>query len=593
MALVVGVAITVEATEFARQAAVFFSMPIFEDGRMSFPMGRAWLNDLAFYQDLFENKPPLMLVLTGLSLHFSNGPMLHVVVQLILLLGIGPALSLFVWRQAANAPRTVRLMAAGAAWLFGMCMAVQVVVWSEGYQTEGFGVALATGAALLFGVRARTGRRVALDVAAAGGLGLAAMLKEPFGVAGVLAMAMLCEGSVDVRRLVRVVVGSGLVAACVLFVTGAFADYFAIYLPEMFGGRVIRGIVYTHYGLGLRFNVPTPLWARGLEVYKIFAGLAWPPAKVMLLGFVVASVAVFAPQRARSTSWLTVAASGGLIFGVVLVEHQYFMLRQLVGVITVTGKAIPWTSGTMLERTAWVVLPLIGIVGVLALMRWKRETRVALWAAVVATSLYLVSVIVGYGGDYLDRHLLFAFPLLLVIGASVIARAAVDRQTVLLASLVSMLVFHAAIPGKHVDAARRAWLAQTASESLVQRRLAGEIDAVLDRCRVDRYLMADLELLAIPAYTRHSPYQLFMGHLRSIGSAFGPAGVAEPNAFLARKLEQDLAAAMVIVQSSKAEAVGLHPMVAQTIARDFTTVPPDCVKGELPGPEVTMSFRHR
>ncbi|MBW3596958.1 MAG: hypothetical protein KY475_06750 [Planctomycetes bacterium] len=560
-------AILIESAQLLRLGVLLSGQPIVGDARLFFSMGQGWLNGLVLYEDLFETKPPLVFLLAALSLELSGGNIIYNLAGLLLLGLLGPALGLFGYSTARS--DSDRWLRAALSALLGVTAAGYTLRWSDDFQAEGFGLLLAVLPSLL------AGRRLGWDIAAGVSLGAAAMFKEPFAVAGALALVVLCPR----RRTLGVLLVAGMTCAGILLAARALVPYVTIYLPEMLTGRSVASSVYTHYGLQMRFEAPHPLWLRSLNAYRIFAGLGTPPLNAGLGLFFAASCCLWI-ERTRPRLMLY----GFALLGVSLLSaHMFDLTEQLVTLVHLQGQNVPWGHPILLRLLGMMVIPPALLAGIAWRIRapWLLHKR----AFLLLTALFIASALASYGGgDHDHRYLVFTLPLLLAIALSCILAA----RTSGLLLLGGLLVTNALIPGRYTPDVMAARGSPEIAESRGAKLRAERLDSLLTACGYERYLAVG-DTLSVQAHTRHSPYQLNYGIGRAIGSLGTTAPSHKPNAYLAGKLRVDLRKAPVIILSSENDLAPLRQVFKQDV--QFTTAAPKCAQPYLPIGELTILFK--
>jgi len=273
-----------ELFQVARLSLFYSGTGIIGDEPLYFAMGRGLLNGLHFYIDLFETKPPMVFWLAALSLLTTGGDSLYRFVQAAGLTAIPIALFAFTIQVNRPYPLLVRLLTGGAALLFGATIASFAVTRSVGYQTEGFGIVPSSFALLLFAWKPESRRlRLWRIGAIALCLCLAVLIKEPFALAILGGFVLLASSKSDWTDALKAAVIGGLLWLFVLVVTGVAHGYFAVYLPEMFSGRVTQNVIYHYYAADRIFVVHSPLWMRGLNIIRLFQDMMSSPYRVVPL----------------------------------------------------------------------------------------------------------------------------------------------------------------------------------------------------------------------------------------------------------------------------------------------------------------------
>lgn len=549
-----------ELVRLFNHAELFSGVSLSNDQHFYFPMAQAWLNGFSFYRDLFETKPPVIFLIAALSLKLTGDNSLLVVLQWALLACFGPVLAFFAYHRLEAIPKQLRLVVTAGTLLMGLVFAVQTIHRSLGYQPEGFALFFATLPALCLGWTVDTRRRWLTVLVGGAAIGVAAMIKEPFAASSLLAMLIVCRGRRNVVCLFQILIVGAITAATVLICSGAFGTYFAIYLPEIFSGRSINAFSYAHYGLQVQYIIPTPLWVRSLEGVRILAGLSQPVWNAGIPALICVCLAVWAPLRFQDTRPRSIVASTVLLAAAVVTAHQLFILLTLISGLSIAGQSIPWGNPILLRLGLMVLAsPLAVVIGIWIIPRhFRPQWQVVALAAIAFFGFYAATSLVSFGGNFDSQYFVFVFPPAIVLAYDCIIEATNKRHWVLLAVLMLLSLAHTAIPNREDYPALASQLAGQIERSSTAIRQAKLVDALMTACSEARYLLADDKLLDIPAFTKHSPYQIEYGQVRSLGG-FNINANQYPNAYLAAKLAQDLASARIIIASAS------YDLTARTI----------------------------
>lgn len=560
-------ALLTEAIQFLNHSVSVAKLPILGDAHLFFAMGRGWLNGLVFYKDLFETKPPLIFLLAAFSLKLTGGNLTYKLVELMFLGLLGPALGLFGYYAARNS--SDRWLRAGLSLLLGLAAAGYTLRWNEDFQAEGFGVLFAVLPSLL------VGRALRWDISAGIFLGLATMLKEPFCVAGAMALLVFHRD----RSVVRVLAFAGVTCLGILFLAQAIVPYFTIYLPEMFSGRSIASSVYTHYGLGMRFAATHPLWLRSLNAYRIFREFGTPLSSICLGGFLLAACILWIESERPRRILLGAALLGTMM----LSAHMFDLTEQLIALIHRQGQSVPWGHPIILRLLALMSIP----TALVSCWAWRAHAPWSFYRRllILLAGLFLASALVNYGGgDYDHRYLVFALPFLLAVSLNCLVQ--LKSPYVLL--LGGLLVLNSALPGRYKSSTGPNITRSRVEESLQAERDAKTVDALLTTCGFPRYFAA-LDTISLQSHTEHSPYQINYGIERALGGLAVSASAQTPNTYLAKKLRVDLQEASIMILPSEVEPGALPEALAQAV-QARTQAAPACAQPFLPIPGLSVLF---
>ena len=486
IALIFAIALGIETFHFVKHAELAIRTLPYGDGLLFFPMGRAWLNGFVFYSDLFETKPPIVFLLAAWSLKLTGDNAAYVWLQVALLGLLAPAFAFLVYLLLNHTPRSLqKLSAVALSFLLGLSLAVDAQQRSLGTQAEGFALIFATLPALLFvlpdidktNLDSRFVRRFFI--------GHCGNAYEPFVAVGLMALLIFLGSKSDLRRIVRIVFSAAAVALVVLAWSGALVTYFTIYLPEMFTGRAIAAEKIPDFGLRLWYTVPSTLWMRSLGVSQILTGLATRPTSGVFMSiFVGLCLCLWPSLRLEDVRPRSVVASSAIIGSVLFAAHQFVILMKLVGGLQSAGAAVPWTNSIILFLLASIGGPPAAVlVGIAITPRRLRPTwQVCLMSVGICVASFVVGAVVSVGGNYVGEYLIFAFPILLGLGAFCIAAAAEGRHFLTLGLLAVTLIMNALLPGRYDYGV----LNSVESHSGILQQQAADVDTLLDRCHFDR-----------------------------------------------------------------------------------------------------------
>ena len=572
-----GIALVIESLQFVDHAILLFRTPVFDDGALYFSMGRAWLNGLSFYRDVFETKPPLVFLLSALSLTITGNNFVYAVIQLLVLALFGPALAIFSFRSTGKWPL------AGVSLLLGLTLATRTLHYAEGYQPEGFALLFATLPTLIL---ARPQKN--LDIYAGIFLGVAAMLKEPFGIAGCVAMFVFCHSYSDALRILKICAVASVTSIIILVVAKALPAYFTLYLPEILSGRSIGTGTFTDYVARERYIIPDPLWARSLNALEIFPLLASPLQNIFLAAVVFLSVCLWIPLRAKDMRVRSVICSVLLLSTLLYAAHNLYFISELVVGLHSYGKTVPWGDPLMLQLLSLACLLPFAVTAAISVV--VKHFRICLYGYAAAICLVLCAALVSFGSASLtQKYLIFAFPVFTAFVMYCLVESCIQRRAMLFLGVCSLIVANALMPGRYEYAALLQHIVPQIQSSLAEEKQAPDVDAILTRCNEARYLLWDgTDNNTIAAFTRHSPYQLLWGFIRSFPQT---GSEASPNPYLANKMMNDLQDTPIIIVPDKTDLASIPRPISAAIAKHFTTTPPSCARGIVPIAGLKIFFR--
>lgn len=599
IASVLSLAFISQIWQFVRVAWFFIQYPPISDSAYFVTVGRALLNGLKLYTDIIEPKPPLIFWLTALSLKTGH-PNLYLIIQMCLLLSLAPVIAFFIYRTTRDK------LAVGCAALLGITVAFEMAVRASGFMPEGFGAPIALFSILLFAYP--SGNKRLLTILSGVAIGSAAMFKEPFVASTVLGMLVFCRSRQDFLRIALILCIGGMTGLLILLCSGSFSTYFTLYLPDVFGSRSAGSIIIPDYGNRLYYVIPASGWMRTLDLHKIFTSYVLPGRAVFFALFLFVCTGLLAPLR-TTVNRSALIFSSGLVLITLACAHQLFSFYQLLFLYHRSGHLDPlmsWIFGTING-------PLVG--GILfwtlaLLLQGLPPKRTQLFTVAVIFGLFLSSVLVAFGGNYEQNHLLFSAPPLIAVCLYCIWRSVETKNAIILGSLSLLLALNTFTPGK-VQKQIGGWdhkrsVADGWPES------ARKLDAIMDACHIDRYFLTYRDRQLLPPYTTHSPYQIFYGMVLATGDR-GIEWNSTPNPYFAKKFADDLAHTSIIItrpedDPNAPQAIvftgAILPMdrkenfpsklpaiVIPVLQKDFTLQRPPCAKGLPPIENLKVYFR--
>lgn len=584
-----------ELLRFILLVAFHFPVGLSGDEGLYFAMGRALLNGLHFYTDLFETKPPMISWISSLSLLVTKNDTLYRLIQAIGLAAIPVALAMFTIRLNRSHKWQILWMIAGLAFLFGSAIASFAVYRGIGNQTEAFGIVPAILALLAFADRSpESPMGIWRTAAIALCLAVAILLKEPFGLSILGGLLFLVSTKQDLVDAVKTIALGALLWLGILFLTGTAYGYFAIYLPEMLHGRVAENMVYHDYSIDKIFTVSAPLWLRGLNIHTLFQDTWTSPMRVvprspfLALALCVLFLAHQASAGSEDRGWRWFIVGAIAVAFSVLIGNLAFALEQILAILQFR---IPFGDSFFQGKCILLLFYAVTCVVLLALLVY-RSPGTAKRVAATAAALYLASLAVATGGDFFPQHFLFAVPVYAACFASSVRRLhsrQSQRWLIATLGLVGCLLIlnafdiHRFNEGE-LDAAKATALAVN-NESIPRAR---QLDALMTACRFPRYFIAQTSE-ALHGLTIHSPYQLPYGSVRAASQRGLYFSDKQPNAFLHAKLLEDFADTPIVV-ADDSEAFQF-PELEEAFRQQFTMKAPSCAQPYLPISGMTLFFR--
>ena len=447
---------------------LLFEWQVFHSGDASLyiTVARGIINGLTPYADLLETKPPGIFLLIALSLWITKGLLLARVAQCIAILAAGifaaVALCVAAGKRGERTP-----MIHGVSVLFGLSVALYVGMMGGGLFPESFGAAAAIGyVALLVSRRDALGVKELLLASIA--LAFAIGFKEPFVLTTLAAaLILLRERPILLLRAFVAPVAIAAVAGTVIMAAiGYLEPYVTWNLPLLFS-PLLHHIEPRWFG---GFLWKTFLWHMG----------EYSPILLLVVCATLIHTFLLAWDARKSTDRIACVA---------------VLIAMLAGSYAVTMQSRSWNEAA--------ALALIGAVsGAVLLLRRGRAISIL----GIAAAGYLLIYAPAIRGQFLGHHWLFALPA--IVAACVGSMEAVaswshPAKRIVLSVLGLTLAAHLATAARPDYAARLQTDAQRIPRTLAA---TGAIDAILDRCGIDRWLPVTPLPDDITGYTLHSPY---------------------------------------------------------------------------------------
>ena len=532
--------------QLAQRFWIEWIIPYNGDNVLFLTVGRGIANGLLPYQDLFETKSPAIFLVAALSWMLTDSTALARALQIAVLLGIALVIA---WKGWNMQPR------ATSPWQWcGKLLAVGTGIAFALYAGDSAGLLFPESFGAFFAIlyvaliaNHRTHRSLPRVVAAGAAFGGAIAFKEPF-LLTIVGAALLLHPSPRAwprALLLPMIIGCAL-WALILLLLGYLGPYFRIFLPMIFDP-------YFSKDIGI-------LW-RGS--YWIIAALSlsrysWP----FFLGIVAAvfAAAVLALERRTVASVVMLCATLLLALGVSAFLPLYFAAKQMP--IGIVGVAVAYAA-LLVPVTRLGASP-----GKRLSQYWK------LIAFMAAGYIGIMTAGTGGAGVFLAHHFVYLLPLFAALFFGLCQAAARSRTWAIIAGIVcSLLLLSVVWRGLSPDAAKIADL----QEGYKRRVAAAEnVDALLDACKWDRYLVVG-NVDSLYGFTRHSP----------LGPGFMQAKFNQFIPFFAKSFEHNLRTTPVVVI---AENIETEPNVTEILRMRFSAPIPSCAKNIVPPPGLLYLF---
>lgn len=268
------------ATGLGRLLIYELQGPITWDSPLYFAVGRGILNGLVPYQDLYENKPPGMFLLSSLSWALFDDTTLCHLAQVLVIALFPAVLTYLAFVRTCGSPKRVRILFSMAGFLFGCLIAFYTAQRSGEFQTESFGAAFAL---LYIAAVGHQRQPISRKCIFAASIFLCAALgfKEPFFITiGAAALLMSTTWKQFTRIYLLPLLFAVLIGTVILLLLKCFYAYVDIYLIN----EVLRrSIMWPGSGRG------NDVFVRGVFLIRLFRDMNhFAP----ILGYTIAALSV-------------------------------------------------------------------------------------------------------------------------------------------------------------------------------------------------------------------------------------------------------------------------------------------------------------
>ncbi|MBM3228140.1 hypothetical protein FJZ27_04780 [Candidatus Peribacteria bacterium] len=569
--ILLGVLVAIVSMKSVMDLLGMFAMeaegPMHSDAGTYALIGRALLNGLKPYTDLFDAKPPGIYLIMAASLWLTNGEMLATWLQMGALLSPPLLLAWCTYMLTRKNDVALTWICTMLAFIGGTVLTLYAEERSGALQPEGFGFAfsMAYGVILLRTDLRSRGSMILASIAMLLSMGM----KEPFVFANLAIALLLASSWKDLPRTFLLPLGLAAVIGCMaLGALGLLWPYIGVHLPNMLVHRVQEVVEYS------------PLWLRPLRTGRIFADIVayYPSGKftgwmIILLWM---STPLFLLREPRS--WKGVFCTWIIMWSALFVMNLLFIVLTLKGmypdapVSTIIGQNF---AG---REYAWIAAAFVGVC-----VLWRIDRSLLHAIGYTLGILYLVALAVAAGVAYHPNFFVFAVPaygVLLLLGM----REAGERRLPPLAygALAAVILlagtFYHPNP-KHVEG--HAELVQ--SNYVHSHEDAKRLDALLEACNVQR---ANVNAHGRSfTFSKHSPWGPLMGLAM-------PEYFPADHAYGKRTVENILENATIMIFNN--DEFYTRPLIQPIIPQVqdlFTQDAPPCAMPHLPFFEYTVLFR--
>lgn len=518
---------------------------IANDATVYLSLGHGVTNGLKIYRDIFEIKPPGIFIISAISIFFSQGPTLALILQMLAYLAI-PILLLWVSRR-----NTIDML---LALIFGLSISVFLADRTNGLQPEAYGSFFA----LLFLIFLYK-NKIILSVFP---LLAAVWMKEPFLLSIFAAVLILEDNYQDIfKKFFVPLFIAGSLAIFLLIISGTLHDYFFSYLAEIFSGRLHYSREFVSANLS-NYVVSQPIWIRGLMFQKIYK--EWPWFDFIFPLFVFGSFFLKKAEKRWAILGIFVLGMGLLVFKKIEIMHNLLSLLHFQFPLDDA-----FFRALVLKYVALLLIFLFSFI-----FLFIKSRKVFQHTLFLLIAIYVITLSVCIGGTFNWHHFAFASPAYLSL--FLLYQKSEERWKTCFAILIALMAFNTPkMPlSKRVDS-----MTQARQMTQINMQYAASVDKVMDECNLDRY-MVWIKELNIAAFTRHSPLEFYYAQLAGFdGYSEGP---------MLKWREDYLASLHEAPLFVTDDLLSVPPDIQKILEKEFTNVSPPCAKNTE---DISMYFR--
>lgn len=542
--------------------------PMHSDAGSYVMVGRAILNGLKPYTDIFDAKPPGIYLLMAISLWLTNGEMFATWLQIVLLLGFPILISTYVILACEKQWHSARMwLIAGIGFIGGAVLMFYTEERSGALQPEGFGFFFSMVYAFVL-LRTELRSRWSVGLASIAML-LSIGMKEPFVLANLAIALLLTPSWKGLLRTFFLPLGLAAVMGCIaLGFLGLLWPYIGVHLPNMLIHRVQEVTEYS------------PLWLRPMRTGRIYGDIVqyYPSGK--FTGWMIILLWMSTPLllSQKQQSWKTVLSTWITMFPAMVTVNLVFLVLILKGMYPDAPVFTIIDQNFAAKEYAWIVATLVGCFAL-----WRIDRTLLKRSVYTHAILYLTSLAIAAGVAYHPNFFIFAIPVygtLLLLG---MREAMAERLSPLMLVAIAGSVLLAGIfyyPNpKHVGGHADRLLSNYAHT----RKDVERLDALLDACGIER---ANINVSTVSlSFSKHSPWGPLMG--LSIPAYFPP-----DHPYGKRTVENILEhAEIMIFNEEEFYTRDLIKPILPLIKEQFTEEIPECAKPYLPYDDYKVLFR--
>ncbi len=542
--------------------------PMHSDAGSYVMVGRAILNGLKPYTDIFDAKPPGIYLLMAVSLWLTNGEMFATWLQVALFLCFPILIASYAFTASEKKwtfPQT--WLIAGIGFIGSAVLMFYTEERSGALQPEGFGFFFSMVYAFVL-LRTELRSRTSIAVASVAML-LSIGMKEPFLIANFAIALLLTPSWKGLLRTFVLPLGLAAITGCiVLWSLGLLWPYFGVHLPNMLIHRVQEVTEYS------------PLWLRRMRTGRIYADIVKYYPSSRFTGWMIILLWMSTPlflSRKRQ-SWKKVICSWVMMFPTMVAMNLVFLILTLKGMYPDAPVLSIINQSFSVKEYAWIIVALAGSFGL-----WRIDRTLLRRSVYTLAILYLAALAIAAGVAYHSNFFVFAIPvygtlLLLGMRESINNRLSPMLLTILAGTVLLAGIFYYPNP-KHVEGHAGLLLSNYAHT----RKDIERLDALLDACRVKR---ANINVSTVSlSFSKHSPWGPLMGLAM-------PAYFPPDHAYGKQTVENILERTEVMVfNEEEFYTRELIKPILPLIKERFTEDIPDCAKPYLPYDDYKVLFR--
>jgi hypothetical protein len=521
-----------------------------------FHVARGLLNGHTLYADLYESKPIVIFLLTGLSLLFTGDERLLAVIQVLMYLSMPLAFVLFAREESLEAgfDRIRTILVCTIAGLIGTLLMLYLEERSGMMQTEGWGGYFGTLYMLSIAWRGTiTQRRIIISTIL---LFLTIFTKEPFLLTA-LAAALLVTTSRKqfIHFFVVPLFLAGIADVLLMLFFGYMEAYFQIHIPTMLSGRVASSPL-------------DPVWLRPLAMHWLYGNTTDFFLSAPLFGYLLLVCLGLFPVIKGGDRTLK-----GILLALIAAPAAFSFLmksHKLVTVLNALAQGIEFDNQA--DFLLQLYLPWTGwFVATAGLLFWQYRCGYLGYTLIAFAGVLLASQAVGIS-VYTDNHFAFAVPFYATLIAFFIRYLTLEHRRALVWIPATLLLLFIAITYRPSDQHMKRLAEQSQYTGEKNRVLTQKVDALMDACNIERYY--SFGLYRQLAFTSHS----HMGPMVVLTYVnYLPA-----DHYLIKKTLDNVFMNTPVMFVPAGATEYMNPSIDDAVRQYFTDLAPACAQEHLP-----------